>query len=145
MTKADDGSVFDRDCRACPRLAAFLDDVKAKYPDYYCRPVPPFGDAGARLLVVGPRPPGEHRRQHRDQRIDHVPHRERQGQGLGSALVYGCERRARELGFARVGISVSQAPGLAGVERLYRRLGFKPDGQGVTPHDNELHLVKPPA
>jgi len=53
MTKADDGSVFDRDCRACPRLAAFLDDVKAKYPDYYCRPVPPFGDAGARLLVVG--------------------------------------------------------------------------------------------
>ena len=53
MTKADDGSVFDRDCRACPRLAAFLDDVKARYPDYYCRPVPPFGDAGARLLVVG--------------------------------------------------------------------------------------------
>ncbi|MEE4160914.1 MAG: uracil-DNA glycosylase [Woeseiaceae bacterium] len=53
MTKADDGSVFDRDCRACPRLAAFLDDVKAKYPGYYCRPVPPFGDAGARLLVVG--------------------------------------------------------------------------------------------
>ena len=53
MTKADDGSVFDRDCRACPRLAAFLDDVKAKYPDYYCRAVPPFGDAGARLLVVG--------------------------------------------------------------------------------------------
>jgi len=53
MTRADDGSVFDRECRACPRLAAFLDDVKARYPDYYCRPVPPFGDAGARLLVVG--------------------------------------------------------------------------------------------
>ena len=47
------GSVFDRDCRACPRLAEFLDDVQSRYPDYYCRPVPPFGDAGARLLIVG--------------------------------------------------------------------------------------------
>lgn len=45
--------VFDRDCRRCPRLAGFLDEVKARHPDYYCRPVPPFGDAGARLLVVG--------------------------------------------------------------------------------------------
>jgi len=46
-------SIFDRDCRDCPRLAGFLDDVQARYPDYYCRPVPPFGDASARLLVVG--------------------------------------------------------------------------------------------
>jgi len=46
-------SIFDRDCRACPRLAEFLDNVKEKNPDYYCRPVPPFGDPKARLLVVG--------------------------------------------------------------------------------------------
>ena len=45
--------IFDRDCRACPRLAGFLDEVNARYPDYYCRPVPPFGDASARLLIVG--------------------------------------------------------------------------------------------
>jgi uracil-DNA glycosylase family 4 len=45
--------VFDRDCRACSRLAAFLEDVKARHPDYYCRPVPPFGDKAARLLIVG--------------------------------------------------------------------------------------------
>jgi len=45
--------IFDRDCRLCPRLASFLDEVKERYPDYYCRPVPPFGDAEARLLVVG--------------------------------------------------------------------------------------------
>jgi len=44
---------FDADCRQCPRLAQFLDDVRAKHPDYYCRPVPPFGDPDARLLVVG--------------------------------------------------------------------------------------------
>ncbi len=48
-----DRKIFDRDCRACPRLAGFLDDVKDRYPDYYCRPVPPFGDSDARLLIVG--------------------------------------------------------------------------------------------
>ncbi len=47
------GEMFDRDCRACPRLAGFLDEVNSRYPDYYCRPVPPFGDAAARLLIVG--------------------------------------------------------------------------------------------
>ena len=45
--------IFDRDCRACPRLAGFLDEVNARHPDYYCPPVPPFGDASARLLIVG--------------------------------------------------------------------------------------------
>ena len=45
--------IFDRDCRACPRLAGFLDEVREGHPDYYCRPVPPFGDDAARLLVVG--------------------------------------------------------------------------------------------
>jgi uracil-DNA glycosylase family 4 len=48
-----DKAIFDRGCRACPRLAGFLDDVNARHPDYYCRPVPPFGDASARLLIVG--------------------------------------------------------------------------------------------
>jgi uracil-DNA glycosylase family 4 len=46
-------SVFDRDCRQCPRLAAFLDQVKEKHPDYYCGPVPQFGDPAARFLIVG--------------------------------------------------------------------------------------------
>jgi uracil-DNA glycosylase family 4 len=44
---------FTTDCRACPRLAAFLDAGRAKFPDYFCRPVPPFGDAQPRLLIVG--------------------------------------------------------------------------------------------
>ncbi|MCH9694772.1 MAG: uracil-DNA glycosylase [Gammaproteobacteria bacterium] len=46
-------SIFDKECRECPRLAAFLDDVKERYPDYYCRPVPPFGAPDARFLIVG--------------------------------------------------------------------------------------------
>lgn len=44
---------FTPACRACPRLAAFLDAGRAKHPDYYCLPVAPFGDANPRLLIVG--------------------------------------------------------------------------------------------
>jgi len=45
--------LFDPDCRICPRLAGFLDQVKSDYPDYHARPVEPFGDPKARLLIVG--------------------------------------------------------------------------------------------
>lgn len=48
-----DKSVFDESCRACPRLANFLDTVSERYPDYYCKPVPPFGDMESRFLIVG--------------------------------------------------------------------------------------------
>jgi uracil-DNA glycosylase len=44
---------FDPDCRRCSRLAAFLDAVGKRHPDYHCRPVAPFGSARHRLLVVG--------------------------------------------------------------------------------------------
>ena len=44
---------FSPQCRDCPRLAGFLDEVGCKYPDYHARPVAPFGAARARLLIVG--------------------------------------------------------------------------------------------
>jgi uracil-DNA glycosylase family 4 len=44
---------FDLDCRDCPRLAGFLDQTALKFPDYHARPVAPFGDKDARLLIVG--------------------------------------------------------------------------------------------
>ncbi|HCT99097.1 MAG TPA: SPO1 DNA polymerase [Methylococcaceae bacterium] len=44
---------FDVDCQKCPRLAAFLCDVKEKNPTYYAKPVTPFGDENAQLLIVG--------------------------------------------------------------------------------------------
>ena len=44
---------FDINCRQCERLANFLDEVKAKHPNYFCKPVPAFGDAKARLVIVG--------------------------------------------------------------------------------------------
>ncbi len=51
--KADSGAAFDPGCRRCPRLASFLDEVGARHPDYHASPVASFGDARARLLVVG--------------------------------------------------------------------------------------------
>ncbi len=41
------------ECTACPRLAGFLAEVRVAHPDYHARPVLPFGDPRARLLVVG--------------------------------------------------------------------------------------------
>jgi uracil-DNA glycosylase len=44
---------FDLDCRDCARLATFLEGIRHARPAYHARPVPPFGDADAKLLVVG--------------------------------------------------------------------------------------------
>ncbi len=48
-----DASPYDIDCRRCTRLAAFVDQVREANPGYFCRPVPAFGDAAARLVIVG--------------------------------------------------------------------------------------------
>jgi uracil-DNA glycosylase len=42
-----------RDCPACPRLAEFRAANRSAYPDWWNGPVPSFGEAGARLLIVG--------------------------------------------------------------------------------------------
>ncbi len=44
---------FSSKCRLCARLSTFLDEVKSAHPAYYAKPVPSFGDADARLLIVG--------------------------------------------------------------------------------------------
>ena len=41
------------DCPLCPRLVAFRQGNAAAFPDFYNAPVPSFGPAGARLLIVG--------------------------------------------------------------------------------------------
>ncbi len=46
-------SLYDANCRACPRLASFLDGVRRDRPDYFAHPVPPFGATKPKLLVVG--------------------------------------------------------------------------------------------
>ena len=46
-------SVPDRNCPLCPRLADFRAQIRAREPDWFNSPVPPFGDAGGSLLIVG--------------------------------------------------------------------------------------------
>ena len=42
-----------RDCPLCPRLFAFRDENRKRFPEWHNAPVPSFGDADARLLIVG--------------------------------------------------------------------------------------------
>jgi uracil-DNA glycosylase family 4 len=41
------------DCPLCPRLVAFREANRAKYPDWFNAPVPSFGPLTARLLIAG--------------------------------------------------------------------------------------------
>jgi len=41
------------DCPLCPRLVAFRQANRAKYPDWFNGPVPSFGPLKARLLIAG--------------------------------------------------------------------------------------------
>jgi uracil-DNA glycosylase family 4 len=41
------------DCPLCPRLVAFRQANRAKYPDWFNGPVPSFGPLNARLLIAG--------------------------------------------------------------------------------------------
>jgi uracil-DNA glycosylase family 4 len=44
---------FSIHCVECPRLASHLAHVRERYAGYHGRPVAPFGDPAARLLIVG--------------------------------------------------------------------------------------------
>lgn len=40
-------------CQLCPRLVAYRNQQKSRFPDYHCLPVAAFGDLDAALLIVG--------------------------------------------------------------------------------------------
>jgi len=44
---------FNIHCVDCPRLASHLAHVRERFAGYHARPVAPFGDARAQLLIVG--------------------------------------------------------------------------------------------
>jgi uracil-DNA glycosylase len=46
-------ATYDPGCRRCPRLAAFLTQTRAAHPAYWARPVPSFGAAAPRIVIVG--------------------------------------------------------------------------------------------
>jgi uracil-DNA glycosylase family 4 len=42
-----------RNCPRCPRLVAFREHWRARQPDWFNAPVPPFGPREARLAIIG--------------------------------------------------------------------------------------------
>ena len=58
------------------------------------------------------------------------------GQGLGRAIVDACENLARERGAAQMGLAVGLSRSYGPAQRLYVRMGYLPDGYGIT-HDRE--------
>ena len=44
---------YDVSCKDCKRLSSFLTQVKNKNPDYFCKPVPSFGQKNSPFLIVG--------------------------------------------------------------------------------------------
>lgn len=46
-------SIYQANCKKCSRLADFLKSSKQKHPEYFCKPVPAFGDPKAKFLIVG--------------------------------------------------------------------------------------------
>ena len=67
---------------------------------------------------------------------------EYQRHGIGTALIHGAECFVSEHDKPVIGISVEQSLDYTAANNLYPKLGYIPDGRGITAHDNELHLTK---
>jgi uracil-DNA glycosylase len=46
-------AAYDPGCTRCPRLARYLEATRGGHPEYWARPVPSFGAARPKLLIVG--------------------------------------------------------------------------------------------
>jgi uracil-DNA glycosylase family 4 len=46
-------AAYDPHCTRCPRLADFLARIRQQHPGYWARPVPSFGAARPRIVIVG--------------------------------------------------------------------------------------------
>ena len=53
-------------------------------------------------------------------------------QGIGSSLIRHLEKLAAEQGYKQVGIGVGLYRDYGSAQKLYSRLGFAPDGHGIT-------------
>lgn len=54
------------------------------------------------------------------------------GRGIGAALVAACEDHARIIGAAQIGLAVGLHKAYGPAQRLYVRMGYMPDGFGIT-------------
>lgn len=73
--------------------------------------------------------------------------------GIGRALIQHCEETARKKAYEKIGIGVGLTPSYGAAQRLYVKMGYVPDGMGVTydrqtvshgefrPFDDEVSLM----
>jgi GNAT superfamily N-acetyltransferase len=61
-----------------------------------------------------------------------------QKRGFGRALVHALEIIAKELGHSKVGIAFGLYQSYGSAQRLYIKMGYQPDGQGITYHSNSV-------
>lgn len=54
------------------------------------------------------------------------------GRGAGAALVAACENLARGRGATQIGLAVGLTKSYGPAQRLYVRMGYRPDGFGIT-------------
>ncbi len=52
--------------------------------------------------------------------------------GVGQSLVEFCEKLALEKGYSEIGIGVGLDSSFGAAQRIYARLGYIPDGQGIS-------------
>jgi uracil-DNA glycosylase family 4 len=121
-------------CRACPRLVAWREEVArvrvARFADqtYWGRPVPGFGDAGARVLVVGLAPAA-----HGGNRTGRIFTGDRSGDFLFASLF--------RTGFANRPTSVARDDGLALRDAWVTAVNrCAPPGNRPTPRERDTCL-----
>lgn len=116
-------------CSRCPRLVRYLSEIKTRWPEHWCRPVPGFGDPHARIVLVGLAPG-----RHGSNRTGRMFTGDASGQWLYRVL--------HETGFCSRSRSHGPGDGLA-LRRVYITAAVRCAPPGNKPTQRELDRCRP--